>query len=218
MIIGSGKWHTQERDADTVKNTDRIIPEQRNTQRSHALASAVRSSVLVGALLIVCAGCALPQRHPDEYLLRVDNDSTGESGYHNLRGEMIIPMGKYVMCITDTFRIWAAVAIAHRGFVAIDRDERILYDIFNYDNGPDYIADGLFRILRDGTFGYADGGTGEIVIEPQYECAWPFENGVAKVSLHCTKKPVGEIVLWDSDAWFLIDKHGTRMDGRQGGR
>ena len=40
--------------------------------------------------------------------------------------------------------------------------------VFKYDNGPDYIQEGLFRIMNeDGLVGFAD-SLGNVVIKPQF--------------------------------------------------
>lgn len=135
---------------------------------------------------------------------------TYESGYKNQNGDTIIPAGKYSICCTDTFRTYAIVAIQHKGIVAIDRHENVLYDVFPYDNGPDYVSDGLFRILMAGKIGYADSVTGKIIIEPHFDCAWPFVNGAAKVSTDCKTQSDGEHSIWLSDSWYYIDKTGKK--------
>ena len=88
----------------------------------------------------------------------------------------------------------------------------VVYHSYWFDNGPDYVEDGLFRI-RDaqGKIGYADGFTGRMVIAPQYACAFPFENGVAQVAL--SGKEVREdaehrVCVGDD---FKIDKQGKRI-------
>lgn len=133
-------------------------------------------------------------------------------GYKNLNGDTIIPLGKYPMYFTDTFKTYAIVAVPYKGFVAIDRKENTLYNVFPFDNGPDYVSDGLFRILIDNKIGYADSVTGKIIIQPQFDCAWPFENGVAKVSMNCDSKSDGEHSIWLSDSWFYIDKKGKKIN------
>jgi hypothetical protein len=70
-------------------------------------------------------------------------------GYKNLYGDIIIPAGKYSFCFTDTFRTYAIVSLPPKGFVAIDRKENILYTVFPFDNGPDYVEDGFFRIVKE---------------------------------------------------------------------
>lgn len=134
-----------------------------------------------------------------------------EYGYKDLKGDIIIPLGKYSFCFTDTFKTYAIVAIPHKGFVAIDRQENILYNVFPFDNGPDYLSDGLFRILINDKIGYADSATGQIIIKPQFACAWQFENGIAKVSKDCKTQSDGEHSTWLSKSWFYIDRTGKRI-------
>lgn len=93
-------------------------------------------------------------------------------------------------------------------WVVVDEQKTVLYDVFIYDNGPDAPADGLYRIVKDGKIGYADATTNAIVIEPQYDCAYPFENGKAKVSTDCKTVKDGEYDVWESEAWQFIDKKG----------
>lgn len=95
-------------------------------------------------------------------------------------------------------------------WVVVDEQKNVLYDVFLYDNGPDAPADGLYRIVKDGKIGYADAGTNAIVIEPQYDCAYPFENGKAKVSTDCKTVKDGEYDVWESEAWQFIDKKGAQ--------
>lgn len=146
-----------------------------------------------------------------DILILFEDTIKEEYGYKNLKGDTIIPLGKYSICFTDTFKTYAIVAIPKNGFVAIDRQENILYNVFAFDNGPDYVSDGLFRILIDGKIGYADSVTGNCIIKPQFECAGPFENGKAKVSLDCKKLSDGEHETWVSERWFYIDKTGKAI-------
>jgi hypothetical protein len=66
--------------------------------------------------------------------------------------------------------------------------------------------------MTAGKIGYADAATGKIVIRPQFACAWPFEHGVAKVSLNCQTRSDGEHATWISDDWFYINKAGARVN------
>ena len=93
-------------------------------------------------------------------------------------------------------------------WVILDGQKTIVYEIFIYDNGPDYEADGLFRVVKNGKIGYADAKTYAIVIEPQFDCAYPFENGKAKVSNQCKTEKDGEYSIWKSDFWQYVDKQG----------
>ena len=139
-------------------------------------------------------------------LIRVADSAADTYGYKNEAGKIVIPMGKYPVCITDTFRNYAIVLVSGKGFVAIDRQYHVLYKVFIFDNGPDYESDGLFRIKTNGKIGYVDAAKGKIVIRPQFACAWPFENGVAKVALQCQTRSEGEHFAWISDEWFYIQR------------
>lgn len=155
--------------------------------------------------LVVCLSCA--PAFAQEKPLILFQTTEDQYGYVGLEGDTIIRPGKYAMCFTDTFRTFAVVA-ARGGLIAIDRKERMLYHVFPYDNGPDYPADGLFRIERGSKIGYADAATGNVIIKPQFTCAFPFEQGKAKVAKHCSTIAEGEHQSWVSDDWFYIDKQG----------
>jgi WG containing repeat len=143
-----------------------------------------------------------------------ENDAEMSCGYKNSKGDTIIPFGKYMQCFTDTFIHFAIVYDKNNTdskMVAINQKGEIIFDVYTYDNGPDYFSDGLFRIKRNDKIGYAN-GKGEIVIEPVYACANPFENGKAKVALQCTLTKEGEYTRQESDAWFYIDKNGNKVE------
>ncbi len=155
-----------------------------------------------------------------DYLVSFSDDSVfspGTScGYRNLKGEIILRKGKYNYCFTDTFKNFAFVSdekLTNSKVVAIDRNENILFDVYMFDNGPDELEDGLFRIVRNGKIGYSD-KNGVVVIEPKYECADKFENGKASVALECRKvieKYDSEHYSMESDSWFYIDKKGNKV-------
>ena len=132
------------------------------------------------------------------------------SGYVNQKGDTVIPIGKYQYCFFDTVTTYAIVG-DKSGFYAIDQKENRLYEVYWFDNGPDYVKDGLFRIKRNGKIGYAN-TKGEIVIEPQFDCANAFENEKAKVTFDCELKKVGKHTEMKSDKWFYIDKTGKRIE------
>jgi len=141
-----------------------------------------------------------------DYLVSFEDTITHTFGFKNQQEEVIIPSGKYAFCFTDTLRTYAVVSAPKEGFVAIDPQGHILYQVFPFDNGPDPASDGLFRIIDNHKIGYADVLTGKVVIKPQFSCAFPFENGIAKVSDNCEHKPDGEYTSWVSDQWYYIDK------------
>jgi len=126
-------------------------------------------------------------------------------------GNVVIENKEYLMSFTDTFYTMAIVLSEKEGFIGIDRNQKTLFNIFNYDNGPDYVSEGLFRIIEKGKIGYAN-LTGEIVINPEYSCAYPFENGKAKVSKDCNISKLDEYETWESEEWFFIDKDGNKVE------
>lgn len=147
----------------------------------------------------------------EDYLLKVFKgkfDQVGvESGYMNLKGDTIIPFGKYYYCYTDTLKNFAIVLKNKGQLIGIDRNGNELFEVFWFDNGPDNITEGLFRIKKNGKIGYSD-TNGKIVIEPQFDCAFPFENGKAKVSNDCKTISDTEHSKWISEKWKYIGRNG----------
>lgn len=91
------------------------------------------------------------------------------------------------------------------------------YTVFQYDNGDDYVSEGLYRIVdRKGRIGYAD-ETGKAVICPRFAFGYPFEGDKAKVTDSGERKEVagsdGEYSYWESDDWYYIDHSGNRIKG-----
>jgi hypothetical protein len=171
------------------------------------IAQFLLSSIsLVVSLITTAQG-----KKQDNYLIMVSKSKPKEAyGYRDKQGKVVIPLGKYPIAFTDTFRTHAIVLKSGDGFVAIDRHEKVLYHIYPFDNGPDYPAEGLYRIIEQGKIGYAD-LNGNVVIAPQFTCAYPFDKGKAKVSTNCTTHKQGEHSYWESSDWFYIDKKGTKL-------
>jgi hypothetical protein len=167
--------------------------------------------ILVLILFAGLTSCG-PSAKDNDILVAFHDTLTDEYCYKNKKGEVIIQPGKYTLCWTDTFKTYAIVVKPNSGFVAIDKQENVLYQIFTYDNGPDNASDGLFRIIENNKIGFAESITGKVVINPQFDCAWPFEKGLARVSIDCKTQPEGEHSIWVSDQWFYIDKKGKKTD------
>ncbi|HET6243188.1 MAG: WG repeat-containing protein [Bacteroidetes bacterium] len=166
---------------------------------------------LVLILLLFCFISCVQTNKMDDYLISFSDEENNDYGYKNKMGDTIIPPGKYTICFTDTFKTYAIVFESSIGFVAIDRQENILYKVYPFDNGPDYQSDGCFRITHENKIGFAEAESGKIIIEPQFDCAYPFEKGLAKVSINCQAQSEGEHALWISENWFYIDKTGKKF-------
>ena len=134
------------------------------------------------------------------------------SGYLNSKGDTIIPIGKYYYCYTDTIRNFGMVIEKGTGkILGIDQNATNLFEVFRYDNGPDYVESGFFRIIKNGKIGYAN-PNGKIIIEPNFDCAYPFEGDFAIVSDNCETIKEGEHTRWKSESWYKITKNGKRAE------
>jgi len=139
------------------------------------------------------------------------NYSLGDDfAYLNQEGDTIIPAGEYALSFTDTLTHFAVVGDGTELFAINHQGER-LYEVYVYDNGPDYLEDGLFRIKRNDQIGYAD-ANGQIVIRPRFACAEPFSDGRARVALDCTLTSDGEHTTMESEEWFYIDRSGEKIE------
>ena len=185
---------------------------------------------LIVLSIIIALGCGRPETKVDkshayynidtvhsDYLISYSDDNEfsypASCGYKNLHGEIVIPKGKYSHCHTDTFRHFAIVfdeKQTNSEIVAIDRKERILFDVYMFDNFPDESSEGLFRVKRNGKIGYAN-DYGQIVIPCKFQCADTFEDGRAKVAFSCKEFDGDDHKAPESDEWFYIDKSGNRV-------
>ncbi len=134
------------------------------------------------------------------------------SGYVNSKGDTIIPLGKYYYCYTDTIRDFGMVIEKGTGkILGIDQNAKELFEVAKFDNGPDYVENGLFRILKNNLYGYAN-KDGEIIIEPKFKCANPFLMGKAQVSDSCMIKSSSGQKMFLSNNWYYIDTNGNKTE------
>jgi hypothetical protein len=169
----------------------------------------IRKAILFGWLALTFAACSQPKPLGDYLVLQVSEETDGCS-YVNTKGEVVIPDGKYLMCQTDTFRNFAIVLHPDSAWVGINRQEEILFRIFNYDNGPDYVREGLFRIFEGNKMGFAN-TRGEIVIPPQFPAVYPFFERRAAFCEGCVVEQDGEYTRWSGGKWGFIDQKGERV-------
>jgi len=171
---------------------------------------------LTTILIITIITFLLSCNRKNDYLLLFCNDNlqnedgieyTAEScGYMTKNGDITIPAGKYV-CFTDTFRRYAVV-YDYENFIAIDREENIIFQVFPYDNGPDYPSEGLFRIVKNEKIGFARESDGKIVIHPIFNTIYPFKEGLAAYCENCEKVHLGEYTSWENGKWGFINRKG----------
>jgi hypothetical protein len=139
----------------------------------------------------------------------------GRVAYIDNSGDTVIPLGKYLYYGTDTLIYYADVFVgANRTSVGrkvgITRDQKILFDLVMYDNGPDVFLDGLVRVLRNGTMGYAN-KYGQVVIPCVYDYGGQFNNGLTRFTFKATRYLDGDHTMIKSDEWFVIDKKGQKV-------
>ncbi|OFX85144.1 MAG: hypothetical protein A2W99_07010 [Bacteroidetes bacterium GWF2_33_16] len=148
------------------------------------------------------------------WFVKCDSLDLNNCGYFDSNGNMKIPYGKYFICFTDTFRTFAIVLKSGEGFIGIDKQENKLFEIYPFDNGPDYISDGTFRIIENNKMGIAD-TSGKILIKPIYDFTYGFENGIAIVNIggHSERSdptdPNCEYYTWAGGYWGIIDRQGN---------
>ena len=124
-------------------------------------------------------------------------------GYVDSSGKVVIPTGKYPYIFTAEFDKIAFVLLKDRkGVYAIDRNEKILFQVCSYEIGPDIVSNGLFRIIENGKIGFAN-MNGEIVIKPRFQFVYPFqENGFA--------------IFCENGTWSMLDKYIPVIKGKWG--
>ena len=174
-----------------------------------AMRNKVVALLLLGCLSAGACRPDAPAQHAAGPLRLVQRLSDDACAYVSAAGDTVIPFGRYAMCATNRFDKVALVLLPGGPWVGIDRQERVLFRPFIFDNGPDYPAEGVMRVVNAaGLIGYADTATGRVVLPPQYEAAFPFENGRALVGHRCRLVSEGEHSVWDCAAWQYIDHQG----------
>ena len=106
--------------------------------------------------------------------MKIHSEELDQTGYVNLEGDTIIPFSKYQYCYSDTIKEFGIVKNKEGKLIAIDIKQRILFEVFNSENSPDPISEGLFRIKKNEKIGLAN-ELGEVIIPPKYEGALPFK-------------------------------------------
>ncbi len=134
--------------------------------------------------------------------------------YLNERSDTIVPYGKYRYCQTDTI---TEIGFVYENkpkksrIVCINDAGKELFYVFKCDNGPDYLKEGLFRMMDEqGRIGFAD-SSGNVVIHPQFLYATPFANGHAYVTEHGGESNDREHTTWQSDEWKIINRNGNEL-------
>ncbi|MBN4072928.1 WG repeat-containing protein [Crocinitomix catalasitica] len=149
------------------------------------------------------------QKQNEECLRVIYDADSSLCGYINSEGDTTLKI-IYRFCFNDSISTFGSVISEDGKALAFDNKGNFMYEVFYVDNGPDYISEGLFRIVEGGKIGFAT-ESGAVVIKPQYDCAFAFEDGMAQVSFDCQRIMVDEYEMWESESWFYIDKEGVKI-------
>jgi hypothetical protein len=146
---------------------------------------------------------------PSNGFLYAFEDSNG-TGFKDSKGAIVIP-AKYSQSFTDTFKKAIAFVVDPKeGPIAIDRTGKMLLKPYIFDNGPDYIEEGLFRYTENEKIGFAD-ENGKIVIPARYDFASFFKNGLAAFGKDFKIVMEDEMQLIKEGKWGFINMKGDTV-------
>ena len=117
-----------------------------------------------------------------DFLVSYTDTTSGQElyGYKSVAGKIIIP-AKYTGIYTDTF-FKMAMVLKDEKWTGIGRDDQVILTPYIYDNGPDYLQEGLFRFEENGMIGFAN-SDGRKVIAAQFSFAEPFLDGISSYTM-----------------------------------
>jgi hypothetical protein len=155
------------------------------------------------AVALLFAAC----QHPDgaSQSVLAPFEKGGQWGYQDHQGKVIIAPRFQVAQEFSSHGIAAVVDDA--GWAYIDKRGNVLIRPFIFDNGPDYFREGLARFTRQGKFGFFD-ESGKVVIEPQFDFALPFSEGLAAFCDGCKEEADGEHRSVKGGKWGFINRNG----------
>jgi hypothetical protein len=154
------------------------------------------------SMLVIFTGCISSQNMKTYYAY----EDNGKYGYKDKKGEIVIP-AQYDYSITEEFNGDIAFVTKGKDILAIDRKGTTLLICYNYDNGPDPVAEGLFRFVENDKIGFAD-EKGKKIILAQFQFVRPFKDGMAAFHKNFTIEKNGEYTLMKGGQWGFINKKG----------
>jgi hypothetical protein len=128
-------------------------------------------------------------------------------GFKKRNNQVVIP-AIYKTAFQDTIFSYGIVLNNDDQMVGIDLQGKYLYNIYVFDNGPDYIEYNRFRIKKNGKVGFANGITGCIEIDPELSYAEPFHEGLTVFCLGGKLQTMGEHSIWTGGKWGVMDTLG----------
>lgn len=134
-------------------------------------------------------------------------EKDGLFGYKNTQGETVIqPQFQEA----SAFLPAGVALVLDTRWHYIDRNGTSRFTAFLFDNGPDYFVEGRSRIVQNEKVGFMD-EQGRIVIDPKYDFAAPFVEGMAAFCKGCREEPTGEHRRMQGGKWGFIDLNGIEV-------
>jgi hypothetical protein len=158
-------------------------------------------------ILLFCL-TSFGQKKSTDFLLAFKDKAGGKElwGFKTRKGKVVLSP-KYEHVETDTMY---HIAFVTRKFnwIVIDRQGKKILTPFIYDNGPDYVVEGLFRYQENKRIGFAN-MKGEKITKQPFEFAFPFSSGLAAFCVGGHIERVDEEhTIWTGGLWGFIDKTG----------
>jgi hypothetical protein len=129
-------------------------------------------------------------------------------GYKNASGQVVIKP-QFVMA-NDFLPEGIGAVLDKQGWAYINKKGKIIIRPFVFDNGPDYFREGLARYELNGKMGFFD-KRGRVVIRPQFEFAYWFQEGLSAICMGCKTARVGEYGVVGGGKWGYINKKGRMV-------
>lgn len=135
-------------------------------------------SLAIIFLTFVVQSCGQTNSVTSCYELFTDTLSGQELYGYKYNGKVQIE-AKYISTYSDSLCNMAIVLDREKGWLGVDKNNKTILIPYIYDNGPDYVEDGLFRFVENEKLGFAN-LEGEKIIPAQFDFVTPFSNGYAQ--------------------------------------
>ncbi|EMJ90263.1 WG repeat-containing protein [Leptospira meyeri] len=133
-------------------------------------------------------------------------EENGLYGYQNKVGKVIIkPQYQHAMDFTKEL---VGFVVSENRWLCINTQNKILLEVFPYDNGPDYYSENLARFVENRKFGFFNPQCKK-QIPATYDFVFPFENGLSIVCNNCESKSDGEHSKIVGGKYGAINKKGN---------
>jgi hypothetical protein len=175
-------------------------------------------------LAVITAANTHGQKTDPYFVVHYDTSSTAQFPYlfTDEKGDTIarLDSSRYdYVYTTDTIRTFAIAQVKNiRGWSAIDRNEKIHFQVYNIYIGepePDSFHEGLIRVVDNtGRIGFGN-TSGEVVIPYQFEFVTEFHKGLAIIASGCklySDSPDGEHQMRKCTQYGYINKQGQIIE------